>query len=169
MHMVFSIDGRTVEVMMKFRLAVLLILIAFTAVHADDAADAGAKVHEYFEAFNARDIQKIATEIYSTPLHIGGGTGHRVLATPDAAMANLADLYVAIEAQGWRESVIENLRICMASDSLALVDTRYSRVDTNGEPIPPAIRTNLYVLQMLDGSWRIVAFYGHDDDIRPGC
>ena len=38
---------------------------------ADDAADAGAKLREYFAAFNAREIDRIASEIYSTPVHIG--------------------------------------------------------------------------------------------------
>jgi hypothetical protein len=154
---------------MNFRTIFLCTLFFCGFAHADNAEDAGNKVHEYFKVFNARDIQKIATEIYSTPVHVGGGAGHRVLATPEAAVENLAQLYVAIDAQGWRESVIDNLKICMASDSLALVDTRYSRIDNNGEPIPPAIRTNLYVLQMIEGAWRIVAFYGHDDDKRPGC
>lgn len=154
---------------MKIKLIALLAIIWCNVAIADNAEDAGAKVYEYFTVFNARDTQRIATEIYSTPVHIGGGTAHRILADPEAAIANLADLYEVIEAQGWRESVIDNLKICMASETLALVDTRYSRIDENGEPIPPAIRTNLYVLLMLEGSWRIVAFYGHDDDKRPSC
>jgi hypothetical protein len=154
---------------MKIRLLAVLAIFAFGGAVADDADDAGAKVHEYFDVFNARDIRKIATEIYSTPVHVGGGSGHRVLATPEAATENLTGLYETLDEQGWQESVIDNLKICMASDSLALVDTRYSRIDRNGDPMPPAIRTNLYVLQKIDGSWRVVAFYGHDSDKRPGC
>lgn len=154
---------------MKIKIVLLLLLISGGTVYADSTDDAGAKIYEYFEAFNARDIRKIATVIYSTPVHVGGGTGHRVLATPDAAMDNLAGLYETIEAEGWRKSVIDNLKICMASASLALVDTQYSRIDNDGEPMPPAIRTNLYVLQMIEGAWRIVAFYGHDEDKRPAC
>ncbi len=114
-------------------------------------------------------MEKVAHEVYSTPVHIGGGVAHRVLADPAAAVANLTGLYEQIEAQGWKESVIEDLRVCHASDTLALVDTRYSRIDGDGKPIPPAIRTTLYVLQKLDGKWRIVAFYGHDVDKWPFC
>jgi hypothetical protein len=136
---------------------------------ADNAADAGAKVHEYFAAFNAQQVQRVANEIYSTPVHIGGGDGHRVLATPEAAVENLQSLYKVIIDRGWKESKISNLSICVASDSLALVDTQYSRLNQDGEPIPPVLRTNLYVLQKIDGAWRIVAFYGHDDDKRPAC
>lgn len=147
-----------------------LFLCAFAAVAAaDDADDAGAKLYEYFEVFNAKDVEKVANDIYSTPVHIGGGDSHRVLADPAAAIENLNSLYPQIEAQGWKESVIEDLRICHASATLALVDTRYSRMDQDGEPIPPAIRTTLYVLQKIEDRWAIVAFYGHDSDKRPSC
>lgn len=148
---------------------ILLVVMVSSATLADDAEDAGAKLHEYFAEFNEKDIETVANHIYSTPVHIGGGVGHRVLADPAAAVANLTGLYQQIEAQGWVESRIENLKICVASDTLALVDTRYSRLDQDGEPIPPAIRTTLYVLQKIDSEWRIVAFYGHDNDDRPSC
>ena len=147
-----------------------LLLFAFGAVAAaDDGDDAGAKLYEYFEVFNAKDVEKVANYIYSTPVHIGGGDSHRVLANPAAAIENLNGLYPQIEAQGWKESVIDDLRICLASETLALVDTRYSRMDQDGQPIPPAIRTTLYVLQKIEGRWAIVAFYGHDSDKRPSC
>jgi len=147
----------------------LLATFASMITLADDADDAGAKLYEYFAEFNEKDIETVANHIYSTPVHIGGGATHRVLADPAAAVANLTGLYEQIEAQGWVESRIENLKVCVASETLALVDTRYSRMDRDGNPIPPAIRTTLYVLQKIDGDWRIVAFYGHDNDNRPGC
>jgi hypothetical protein len=150
-------------------MVVLLVFFSCSVALADDAKDAGAKVHEYFDVFNARDVQKIANEIYSTPVHIGGGDGHRVLASPEAAAENLENLYEVIVERGWKESKISSLSICVASETLALVDTQYSRLKQNGDPIPPALRTNLYVLQKIDGAWRIVAFYGHDDDKRPAC
>lgn len=154
---------------MRYAIAVVLALFAANNVLADDAADAGAKLHEYFDTFNQKDIHKVATEIYGTPVQIGGGAGHRVLENPDAAIANLNNLYGQIEAQGWVESRIEDLKVCVASKTLAFVDTRYSRLDQDGNAIPPAIRTTLYVLQKIDGDWRIVAFYGHDNDLRPEC
>ncbi len=135
----------------------------------DDAEDAGAKLYEYFDAFNEQDTHKIANVIYATPVHIGGGDGHRILATPAAVTENLDNLYEVIIGRGWKESKIKDLSICVASDTLALVDTQYSRLNRDGEAIPPVLRTNLYVLQKLDGNWRIVAFYAHDDDKRPAC
>jgi hypothetical protein len=147
----------------------IVALLASAAAVADDADDAAAKLHEYFDTFNVKDTSRIAAEIYRTPVLIGGGNGHRVLADPAAAVANLDNLYGQIEAQGWQASVIDNLKVCVLSATLALVDTRYSRMTRDGALIPPAIRTTLYVLQKLDGDWRIVAFYGHDADKRPAC
>ena len=154
--------------MIKTTYAALILVFAVGAL-ANENDDAGAKLYEYFEVFNAKDVEKVANYIYSTPVHIGGGDSHRVLADPAAAIENLNGLYPQIEAQGWKESVIEDLQICHASDTLALVDTRYSRMDQDGQPIPPAIRTTLYVLQKIEDRWAIVAFYGHDSDKRPSC
>ncbi len=145
------------------------LLASTNLAFADDAEDAGAKLFEYFATFNEKDAHKVANTIYSTPVHIGGGSAHRILSDPDTAVENLTNLYEQIEAQGWVESKISDLVICLASESLALVDTRYSRIDNEGNAIPPAIRTTLYVLQKIDGDWRIVAFYGHDNDKRPAC
>ena len=153
---------------MRGLLALGLTLLSFIAM-ADDADDAGAKLYEYFDVFNQKDAEKVANVIYSTPVHIGGGGGHRVLADPAAAVDNLTNLYEQIEAQGWKESVIEDLKVCVLSDTLALVDTRYSRMTHDGKPIPPDIRTTLYVVQKIEGDWRIVAFYGHDNEHRPVC
>ncbi len=157
------------EFKMRTKIIVIIAIIVCNVAIADDAEDAGAKLYEYFATFNEKDAHKVANTIYSTPVHIGGGSGHRVLADPDTAVENLTNLYEQIEAQGWVESKISDLVICLASESLALVDTRYSRIDNEGNAIPPAIRTTLYVLQKIDGDWRIVAFYGHDNDKRPGC
>lgn len=148
--------------------AILLAFVCNLAV-GGDREGAGAKLYEYFDAFNEQDTYKIANEIYATPVHVGGGDSHRVLATPAAVIENLENLYEVIIGRGWKESKIKDLSICVASDTLALVDTQYSRLNRDGEAIPPVLRTNLYVLQKLDGNWRIVAFYAHDDDKRPAC
>jgi len=151
------------------RICWLVFILLSGASVADDASEASAKVYEYFDVFNAKDIPGIINSIYSTPVHVGGGSGHRVLADDDAAVENLTGLYDMLDEQGWKESVIENVRTCLLSSRLALVDTRYSRIDQEGKAIPPAIRTNLYIVQKIDGEWRIVSFYGHDADQRPVC
>lgn len=154
---------------MRLLVTFTLLLVMAVGALADERDAAAAKLHEYFAAFTEKDKDRIANSIYATPVHIGGGAGHRVLEDPAAAVANLTRLYGQIEAQGWVESRIENLEICVASETLALVDTRYSRLKADGEAIPPAVRTTLYVLQKIGGDWRIVAFYGHDNEHRPRC
>ena len=47
---------------------------ASTSVVAEGEA-AGAKLHEYFAAFNEKDVDRIVRSIYSTPVQIGGGSG----------------------------------------------------------------------------------------------
>jgi len=154
---------------MRTKILFISMLLIVQVAWADDKNDAEAKLYEYFELFTAKDTERIASEIYSTPLHIGGGESHRVLADPAAAEANLTNLYAQIEQQGWVESRISDLSTCVLTDSLALVDTRYARLRADGTPIPPAVRTTLYVVQKIEGHWRIVAFYGHGSDNRPSC
>ena len=149
-------------------LTLLLVALASVAV-ADDADDAGARIHEYFELFNARDVETIANEIYSSPVHIGGGDSHSMYADPEAAIESLTSFYGQLDEQGWKASVIDHLEICQLSDTMALVDARFSRMTQDDEPIPPAVRTTLYVVQKIEGRWGIVAFYGHDADKRPSC
>ena len=147
----------------------LLSSLLFVAMAASANDDAGAKIYEYFELFNAKDVQKIAHEIYSSPVHIGVGDSHRVYADPAAAIESLNSFYGQLDEQGWKASIIDDLQICELSDTLALVDTKFSRMTHAGEPIPPAVRTTLYIVQKIEGDWRIVAFYGHDADKRPAC
>ena len=149
------------------RILLISLLVLSVGTRADD--DAGAKIYEYFELFNAKDVETIANQIYSVPVHIGGGDSHRVYADPAAAISSLNSFYAQLDDQGWKASVIDHLQICHLSDTLALVDTRFSRITQDGEPIPPAVRTTLYIVQKIESDWRIVAFYGHDADKRPAC
>ena len=62
------------------------------------AEDASAKVYEYFSVFNEKDTQKIANEIYATPLHIGGATGHLANADP----SRISRIYTLPRLRGFR-------------------------------------------------------------------
>jgi len=146
----------------------VMVLLASAISFADDADDAAAKLHEYFAEFNKKDVVKIANEIYATPVQVGG-TPHRIYADENTAIESLTGLYDVIESQGWVESRILDTQVCVASASLAFVDTKFSRLDQDGNAIPPAIRRSLYVLQKRVDEWRIVAFYGHDADVIPTC
>jgi hypothetical protein len=91
----------------------LLALLACTYAGADDAADAEAKIREYFDAFNAQDIDSITRDVYSIPVHIANQAGHRAYITGKDAATSLAGLYEQIEEQGWVESVIREVNVCV--------------------------------------------------------
>jgi ketosteroid isomerase-like protein len=135
----------------------------------DDRSEAEAKVREYFDLFNARDVDAIVERVYSTPVHVASTDGHRAYVTGDDARSSLAGLYRQIEAQGWVRSVIREVKPCAVSEGLVFAEVNYTRDKADGQPIAPGLRSNVYVLQKLEPGWRITAFYGRDPDKGLDC
>ena len=149
-------------------LATVLLLVG-GVVCADDAEEASIKVQEYFDAFNARDVDKITSEVYAMPVHIGSGAEHRVLIDEQAATDNLRTLYAQLDEQGWARSEIREINGCSVAPGMVFADVTYSRIDKGGNAIPPDLRTNLYILRGHEDGWRIIAFYIHATDKTVGC
>jgi len=147
----------------------LTFFVAWGTAVADDAAEAEAKVREYFEVFNAQDIDGILERIYSIPVHVGNGAGHSAYGSPAEARKNLGALYPQIRKQGWVESVISNVDACVIADGLVFAEVTYTRDKADGEAIAPGPRSNVYVVQKLEPGWRITAFYGRDMDKGFDC
>lgn len=147
---------------MKPSIVVLACLLAGATAVADDAAEAEAKVREYFDVFNTKDIDRILESIYSMPTHIGNSSGHRAYVTEDDARSSLTGLYEQIESQGWVRSVITDVEPCAITDSLVFAVVTYTRDKADGSAIAPGLRSNVYVLQKLEPGWRITAFYSRD-------
>ena len=157
------------DIIMKTLILSTLILFASTAIGADDASDAEAKIQEYFDTFNEHNIEKIVSSIYAMPLHIGSSSGHSAYVTVEDARSSLESLYGQIEKQGWKESVIRQIESCVIADGLVFAEVRYTRNKSNGDAITPGLRTNIYVVQHLEPGWRITAFYNKDVDKRISC
>ena len=151
------------------RVIMFLAFLLGGLAQADDATEASAAVHEYFRVFNAGDVEKIANDIYLPPVLIGGGEAHLIYGDAETAAESLDRTYQQIASRGWKKSVIADTMTCVLSDNLALVDTRYSRMTSQGNAIPPVIRTILYVVKKVQGEWRIIAFFGHNPERRPSC
>lgn len=132
------------------------------AAFADDAADAEAKVREYFDVFNAKDVDAIIERIYSVPVHIGNPSGHRAYQSTDDARQSLAGLFGQIESQGWVRSVIREVKPCVIADGVVFAEVNYTRDKSDGTAIAPGLRSNVYVVQRLEPGWRITAFYSRD-------
>ena len=154
---------------MRIMMWVLSFILSGVAVAADDAAEAEAKVREYFDVFNAKDVDGILERIYSIPVHIGNSSGHRAYASAADARTGLTSLYEQIEAQGWARSVIQNVDACAIADGVVFAEVTYTRDKTDGEAIAPGLRSNVYVLQKLQPGWRITAFYGRAMDMGFRC
>ena len=155
--------------MMNKLLRPALLLLLCAAASADDTADAEAKIREYFDVFNEKNIERITGSVYAMPVHIGNSSGHRAYLTEDDAANSLATLYTQIEEQGWAKSVIQAIDACAIADGLVFAEVRYSRNRHDGQAIAPGLRTNIYVVQKLAPGWRITAFYSKDADKRMTC
>lgn len=151
------------------RFVALTLLFVAAAATADVHGEVEAHMMKYFDRFNARDIEGIASDIYSMPLQIGGEGVNRTLGDAAEARENLESLYGQLDQQGWARSVISRVDVCLLADGLAFADTIYARFDKDGNAIAPAVRTNVYVLRKVDDGWRIIAFYLRDTDKPPGC
>ncbi len=147
----------------------LMLLLSGALAFADDASDAEAKVREYFDVFNAKDVDGILGRIYSIPVHVGSSSGHSAYQSAGEARSGLANLYPQIEKQGWVESVIKNVATCVIADGLVFAEVTYTRDKADGEAIAPGLRSNVYVLQKLEPGWRITAFYSRDMDKGLAC
>jgi hypothetical protein len=155
--------------MLKKLLLSTLILFTWTVASSDDATDAEAKIREYFDTFNDMNIEKIVRTVYALPVHIGNSSGHRAYITEEDAATSLEALFGQIEAEGWVESVIQEIDACAVAEGLVFAEVRYTRNKHDGEAIAPRLRTNIYVVQKLAPGWRITAFYSKDTDKRMTC
>jgi hypothetical protein len=149
--------------------AAMAFLRASSVAVADDRTEAEAKVRQYFDVFNAKDVDGILEKIYSIPVHIGNSSGHRAYHTEDDARSSLTGLYKQIEGQGWVRSVISDVDACGIADGLVFAEVTYTRDKSDGTAIAPGLRSNVYVLQKLDTGWRITAFYSRDMDKGLAC
>lgn len=154
---------------MKRFVLVLILTLSPGIAASDDAGDADVKVREYFDVFNAKDIDAIVERIYAMPVHVGSSSGHRAYVTADDARSSLAELYQQIEGQGWVRSVIRDVDACVVADGLVFAEVTYTRDKADGGSIAPGLRSNVYVLQKLAPGWRITAFYTRDLDKGLDC
>ena len=154
---------------MKKLIILLALVLSWGTAIADDAAEAEAKVREYFDVFNAKDVDGILDRIYSIPVHVGNSSGHSAYESTDDARSGLTRLYPQIEGQGWVKSVISDVAACVIANGLVFAEVTYTRDDADGEAIAPGLRSNVYVLQKLEPGWRITAFYTRDMDKGLAC
>lgn len=145
---------------MKRILAAIAIALAIPSAALADAPakDAEALMTEYVRLWNAHDAAAISARIYRL------AAGH-----PMATQAGLQAEFDRLQAQGYAHSVTHALEGCLLTQSQALVQLRFSRLKTDGQPLPPKDRATLYVLRKFPEGWRITDLIGMSPTAKLSC
>jgi hypothetical protein len=124
-----------------------------------------ALLDKHLTLFSGEQSKQIAEETIGTPALFQD----LALLTPTDTEALFGALFENIKSRGWARSVALNVDVCELGQGLALLALNYSRLQDDGEAIPPRVRGELYLLRELDTGWRIVAVFGRDPDITVSC
>ena len=122
------------------------------------AKDAEALMTEYVRLWNAHDAAAISSRIYRL------GPGH-----PMGTQAGLQAEFDRLKAQGYDHSVTHALEGCLLTQGQALVQLRFSRLKTDGQPLPPKDRATLYILRKFPEGWRITDLIGMSPTAKLSC
>ena len=138
----------------KLAAALICAAACATTSHADehvdpDAAAIEALMHEYVQLFSDGQARAIAERIYRMePYDV------------DAQTLRLEASMESLREQGYDHSEESSIEVCLLTDNQALVELRYARYLTSGEPMPPADRATAYLLRRYDEGWRITNLIG---------
>ena len=102
-------------------------------------------------------------------LNHSNGKRHDLWNSESDVARGFVEALAALRAQGWDKSVISNIYICVLAENYALVELSYSRLDADGDVIPPRKRKGVYVVLRTDDGWRIIADYAHQPSVQISC
>jgi len=114
---------------------------------------------DYTKAWNQHDSATIARDFYRTG------------PTVEEQTANLERGFQNLRGQGYHHSDIFEIKACMTGADTAWAGMKFSRLKTNGEPLPPKDRASSYTLKKFEDGWRItrVGAGGVSADQPLGC
>ncbi len=152
------------------RILLVLIVSCCSIALADDLADIEAKMNQYQQLFNAKDIDAILEHIYAPPIVIGLRDGGKVLfSDSEDVHTGLDQQYVRIEEAGWTGSTNQVLDVCLLTDGLAMAEVNYTRRKADGNPIEGGVLSTYYMLQKFSQGWRITSFFVRERDAGVNC
>ncbi|HEY8570850.1 nuclear transport factor 2 family protein [Phenylobacterium sp.] len=126
-------------------------------------ADAGARdveavMTEYVRLWNAGDSAAISSRIYRLRAD-----------NPMSTQAGLQAEFDRLKAQGYHHSVTHSVEGCHLTPTQAIAQLRFTRLKTDGQPMPPKERATLYVLRKFPEGWRITDLIGMSASARLSC
>jgi ketosteroid isomerase-like protein len=155
---------------MKRSTVAALMLFAVNPAFSQDPDDVRALLESYIALFNSGDSARIAEDIYAAPVQSIGPNGQLAATTTDEIEDRFELVLEEIRGRGWTHSIINGMDVCIVREDVAFVKMDFSRIRSDGTPIPPADRVSLYVVhQSNDLGWRIVANYGYDASAEITC
>jgi len=132
-------------------------LLAFPARADERSRDLEALIRDYIVAWNAHDAHAIWTRFYRLDA-----------AQPTHSEADLAQEFARLVAQGYDHSDLQSVQACRLTPQTAIAILRFSRLKTDGSPMPPKDRASLYTLRRFDDGWRVTG-QGMDAAARIDC
>ena len=121
---------------------------------------------EYFQLWNAGDVQAIARDSWTAPGWISLNTTEPL---PDAAAieATYASVQANLKAKGWSYSKQLHNKARVLNENSVLLQSTWTRHLEDGSTLEPhkvssVVRDGTYLYLKLDGTWRIAALFMSD-------
>ena len=127
-------------------LSQILLLISFTANSSDLSAPQAA-AEEFFQYFNAKDIESLNNASGQPFIFAAGGEVIRWKSYGEALD------FEALEESGWAYSRIHQNELVYEDDMTAMVDINFSRYDSTDAVITTS--DVIYLFVNRDGAWKI--------------
>ena len=127
-------------------LSLILLLISFAANSSDLSAPQAA-AEQFFQYFNAKDIESLNNASGQPFIFAAGGAVIRWNSYGEALD------FEALEESGWAYSRIHQNELVYEDDMTAMVDINFSRYDSTGAVITTS--DVIYLFNNRDGAWKI--------------
>ena len=127
-------------------LSLILLLISFAANSSDLSAPQAA-AEQFFQYFNAKDIESLNNASGQPFIFAAGGAVIRWNSYGEALD------FEALEDSGWAYSRIHQNELVYEDDMTAMVDINFSRYDSTGAVITTS--DVIYLFVNRDGAWKI--------------
>jgi len=133
-------------------------LLAAPARADERSRDLEALIRDYIVLWNAHDAHAIWTRVY----RLDAAQGAR-------SESDLAAEFSRLQAQGYDHSDLQSVQACRLTPQTAIAILRFSRLKTDGSPMPPRDRASLYALRKFDDGWRVTGRQGMDAAAQVDC
>jgi hypothetical protein len=115
-------------------------------------------IREYIALWNAHDAHAIWTRVY----RLDAAQGMK-------SEADLAAGFSRLKADGYDHSDLQSVHACLLTSQVAMALLRFSRLKTDGSPMPPKDRLSIYMLRRFDDGWRVTGMTVADASARIDC